>query len=71
MFFSKIYKTESFPVVIMGGTNVDISLVLKLFVKCTHSSQRRFFHKFFDMFKRNTEFLGCRRVDLAYENVYN
>ena len=55
--FSKIYKTETFSVVIVGGTNVDISMVLKLFVKCTHSSQRRFFHNFFDMFRRNTEFL--------------
>ena len=69
--FSKIYKTLSFSVVIVGGQNVDISLVLKLFVKCTHSSQRRFFHNFFDMFRRNTEFLRCRRVDLAYENQYN
>ena len=64
----KIYKTEIFSVVIVGGTNVDISLVLKLFVKCTHSSQRFFFQTFFE---RNTEFLGCRRVDLAYENNYH
>ena len=68
IYFLKIYKTESFSVVIMGGQNVDISFVLKLFVKCTHSSQRRFFHNFFDMFRRNTDFLGFRRVDLAYEN---
>ena len=66
IFVSKIYKTDTFSVVIVGGTNVNISLVLNLFVKCTHSSQRRFFHDFFDMFRRNTEFLGCRRVDLAY-----
>ena len=72
-FVSKIYKTESFSVVIMGGQNDDISFVHKqmLFVKCTHSSQRRFFHNFFDVFRRNNEFLGFRRVDLAYENRYN
>ena len=64
--FSKIHKTDTFSVVIVGGTNVDISFVSKLFVKCTHSSQRRSFHDLFDMFKRNIEFLGCRRVDFAY-----
>ena len=55
--FSKIYKTETLSVVIVGGINIDISLASKLFVKYTPSSQRRLFHNFFDMLKRNTEFL--------------
>ena len=69
--FSKIYKTESFSIVIVGGQIVDISLSFKLFMKCTHSSQHRFLNNFFDMFRRNTEFLGCRRLDLAHGNLYN
>ena len=40
---SKIYKRESFPVVIVGGKHVHTSLVLMLFVKRTHSSQLRVF----------------------------
>ena len=48
---SKMYKTESFSVVSMGGQHVDIFFLLKLFVKCTHSSQRRLLkQKIFDMF---------------------
>ena len=68
---SEKYKTDTCSGVIVGGQHVDISLVSKLFVKCTHSSQRRFFHNRFDMFERNTGFLGCRGVDLAYGNQYN
>ena len=41
--FSKIFKTESFSAVIVGGRDVDASVILKLFLKCTYSSQRRFF----------------------------
>ena len=69
--WSKIYKTESFSIVIVGGQIVETSLNFKLFMKCTHSSQHRFSNNFFDMFRRNTEFLACRRLDLAYENGYN
>ena len=66
--FSKIYKTEAFSIVIVGGNIDDISLSFKLVMKCTHSSQHRFLNDFFDMFRRNTEFLGCRKLDLGYEN---
>ena len=71
LLFSKIHKTESFSVVIVGGKHEDISLVLKLFVKGAHSSQRRSFHNFFDMFRTNTELLGCWRVDLGHENEHD
>ena len=66
-----IYERDTSSVVIVGGTHVDMSWVLKLLVKCTHSSQRRLFHNFFDMFKRNTKFLGCRRVNLGSQHTYN
>ena len=39
---SKIYNTESFPVVILGCQHFDISLVLKLVVRWMHSPQRCF-----------------------------
>ena len=54
----------------LEGQHVDTSLALKLFVKCTESSHRRCLHHFFAMF-RNTEFPGCRRVDVAYDTDYN
>ena len=69
--FSKICKTESFSIVIVGGQIVDISFSFQIFMECTHSSQHRFQNNFFNMFRRNTEFLGCRRLDLAYGNLYN
>ena len=71
LFFLEMYRTESVSVVIVGGKHVDISLALQIFVKCMHFSQRRFFHNVFDMFRRNTAFLGCRRVDVAYDSLYN
>ena len=40
--FLNMYKTQSFSVVVAGGINVDMLLFLKLFVKRTHSSRRRF-----------------------------
>ena len=54
----------------MGGQTVDISMVLIAFSEM-HVFLATFFHDFFDMFTRNIEFRGIRRVDLAYENEYN
>ena len=67
----KIYKTESCSIVIVGGQIVVISFRFNLCMKCTHSSQHRFLDNVFDVFRRSTEFLGCRRLDLAYANRYN
>ena len=51
----------------MGGLNVDISMVLIAFSEMHVFLATLFFHDFFDMFTRNIEFRGFRRVDLAYE----
>ena len=55
--FVNVIICRDLSVVIVGGTTVDTSFVLKLVVKCTHSSQRRVFDNCFDMFKRNAEFV--------------
>ena len=55
----------------MRGQNVDISMVLIAFSEMHVFLATSFFHNFFDMFRRNTEFLGLWMVDLAYENQCN
>ena len=56
----------------MRGQHVDIFIVFIVFFSEMHVFLATLiFHDFFDMFTRNIEFLGFRRVDLANENQYN
>ena len=60
-----------FLVVILGGQIVDISLVLVGICEIHVFFTATFFHKSFDIFRGNIEFLEFWSVDLAYENRYN
>ena len=56
---------------ILGGGNVDILLVLITICEIYVFFTAAFYYNFFDMSRRNNEFPGFGRVDLAYENRYN
>ena len=54
----------------LGGQYVD-HLVLIGICEMHAFSTASLSHNFFGMFRRNDEFLGCWRVDLADEKQYN